>query len=120
MTSLDLSSLNKLVDVLIRRQHRLILLLSLILASVRTTCVDILALNTVLTVLGGLHVPEETQDVGIVAAGLPQLVQLPGQLGGDQVRVRRESRGTPVHRAHRVLPAALRAVTEAGEDSVQP
>lgn len=119
MFFLDLSGLNELVDVLIRRQHRLILLRSLILATMRTTGIDLFALDAILAVLGGLHVPEEAQNVGIVAAGFPQLVQLPGQLGRDQVRVGRVSCRTPVHRAHRVFPAAFCVVAETGKHGVE-
>jgi len=118
-SSSELPGLHELVDVLISSQHRLILLQGLILAGVRAVGKNVLALDAVLTVLGGLHVPEETQDVRIVAAGLPELVQLPGQLRGDQVRVGREPCRAPVHRADRVFPAALRVVSETREDGVE-
>lgn len=115
----DLPGLHELVDVLVGGQHRLILLQALILARVRAVRVELFALDTVLTVLGGLHVPEEAQHVGVVAARLPQLVQLPRQLSGHQVRVGRVPRWVPVHRAYRVLPAALRVVAETREHGVE-
>lgn len=119
MTFSDLSGLNELINILVCREHRLILLQALIFTSVRTIRIDLFALDAILAVLGGLHVSEETQNVGIIAAGFPQLIQLSGQLGGDQVRVWRVTRGTSIHRAHRVLPAAFRVVSEAGENGVQ-
>lgn len=117
--SSDLPGLHELVDVLVGRQHRLILLQALILASVRAVRVELFALDTVLTVLSGLHVPEEAQHVGVVAAGLPQLVQLPRQLSGHQIRVGRVSCWASVHRTHRVFPAALRVVAKTREHGVQ-
>lgn len=119
MTFSDLSGLNELVNILVCREHRLILLQGLILTSVRTICIDFFALDAILAVLSGFHVSEETQDVGIIAAGFSQLVQLSGQLGRNQVRVGRVTGGIPIHRAHRVLPAAFRVVSKAGENGVQ-
>ena len=111
--------MDELVNVLVSSQHRLILPESLILLRDRATCVRVLALHAVLSIFRGLHVPEEPQNVGVVAAGSSQFVQLPGQLRRDQIRVRRVPGGTPVHRAHRVLSATLCRVAEAREHGVQ-
>lgn len=111
--------MHQFVDVLIGGEHRLILPQILIVPRDRATGVGCLALDPILAVLGRLHVPEEPEHVRIVAARPSQLVQLPGQLRRDQVRVGRVSGRASIHGAHGVLPATLARVAEARKHRVQ-
>lgn len=117
---LQLPRVHQFVDVLIRGQHRLILPEALILPRDRAIGIGGLALDAILAVLGSLHVTEEPEHVRVVAARPPQLVQFPGQLGRDEVRVGRVSGRASIHGAHGVLPATFARVTEPREHRVQP
>lgn len=68
------SSVHEFVNVLIGRQHGLILPQILILPGGRTISVNVFAIDTILAILGCLHVSEKSQDIRIVTGRFPQLV----------------------------------------------